>query len=72
MPLMVHWLMNWIEGDLYCLWAYDEVHPTYYRYRQVPTFGRDGIRKFSASSSEMKRMAAHDFEDLLQVSPSLL
>jgi hypothetical protein len=38
------------------------------RYRQVPRFGKDGVRKFSANSSEMKRMAAHDFEDLLQVS----
>lgn len=37
------------------------------RYRQVPTFGRDTIRKFSANCSEMKKMAARDFEDLLQV-----
>jgi hypothetical protein len=41
---------------------------TYIRYREVPKFGRDGIRKFSANSSEMKKMAAHNFEDLLQVS----
>ena len=40
----------------------------YLRYRQVPRFGRDGIRKFSANASEMKQMAAHNFEDLLQVS----
>ena len=38
-------------------------------YRQIPTFGRDTIRKFSANVSEMKRMAARDFEDLLQVQP---
>ncbi|KAH7923645.1 hypothetical protein BV22DRAFT_1015047 [Leucogyrophana mollusca] len=36
------------------------------RYRQVPTFGRDTIRRFSANSSEMKKLAARDFEDLLQ------
>jgi hypothetical protein len=41
---------------------------SYSRYRLVPRFGRDGIRKFSANSSEMKKMAARDFEDLLQVS----
>ncbi|KAH7904570.1 hypothetical protein BJ138DRAFT_1018968 [Hygrophoropsis aurantiaca] len=37
-----------------------------YRYRQVPTFGADTIRRFSRNSSEMKKMAARDFEDLLQ------
>jgi ABC-type multidrug transport system fused ATPase/permease subunit len=36
-------------------------------FRQVPSFGRDGIRRFSANMSEMKRLAARDFEDLLQV-----
>lgn len=33
----------------------------------MPTFGRDTIRRFSTNSSEMKKMAAHNFEDLLQV-----
>lgn len=41
---------------------------TPFRYRSTPTFGRDTIRRFSANSSEMKKMAAHNFEDLLQVS----
>ena len=40
-----------------------------FRYCQVPSFGRDTIQCFSRNSLEMKRMAAHDFEDLLQVSP---
>lgn len=40
---------------------------SYSRYRLMPTFGKDTIRRFSANSSEMKKMAAHDFEDLLQV-----
>jgi hypothetical protein len=35
-------------------------------YRQIPSFGRDTIRRFSANCSEMKKMTAHDFEDLLQ------
>jgi hypothetical protein len=38
-----------------------------YRYRQVPTFGKDTIRRFSKNVSEMKRIAARDFEDILQV-----
>jgi hypothetical protein len=38
------------------------------RYRQVSRFGSDVIRKFSSNSSEQKKMAARDFEDLLQVS----
>ncbi|OJA16065.1 hypothetical protein AZE42_08302 [Rhizopogon vesiculosus] len=32
----------------------------------TPTFGCDTIRKFASNASEMKRMAAWDFEDLLQ------
>ncbi|KIK36998.1 hypothetical protein CY34DRAFT_16002 [Suillus luteus UH-Slu-Lm8-n1] len=36
------------------------------RFRQVPTFGNGIIRKFSNNTSEMKRLAARDFEDILQ------
>ena len=39
-------------------------------YRIVPTFGGDTIREFASNTSEMKRMAARDFEDVLQVSPN--
>ncbi|KAH6905097.1 hypothetical protein BKA70DRAFT_1431183 [Coprinopsis sp. MPI-PUGE-AT-0042] len=38
------------------------------RYRDVPSFGRDTIRRFSSNASGMKRKAARDFEDLLQCS----
>lgn len=37
------------------------------RYRRVPTFGSDTIRKFPLNTSAMKKLAARDFEDLLQV-----
>lgn len=37
-------------------------------YRQLPTFGSDTIRKFSTNISELKKLAARDYEDLLQVS----
>ncbi|KAJ3576110.1 hypothetical protein NP233_g670 [Leucocoprinus birnbaumii] len=36
------------------------------RYRSVPTFGRNTIRRFSENASAMKKLAARDFEDLLQ------
>lgn len=39
-----------------------------YRFREVPTFGRDTIRRFSSNAAAMKKLAARDFEDLLQVS----
>jgi hypothetical protein len=41
---------------------------TIYSFRQVPTFGRDTIRRFGASVSALKRPAARSFEDILQVS----
>lgn len=40
---------------------------TIIRYRLVPTFGRSTIRRFSTNASEMKKLAARNFEDLLQV-----
>ncbi|KAJ3543473.1 hypothetical protein NMY22_g3125 [Coprinellus aureogranulatus] len=36
------------------------------RYRAMPAFGRDKIRKFPLNASQMKRKAARDFENLLQ------
>jgi hypothetical protein len=40
---------------------------SYRRFRHIPTFGNGVIRKFSNNTSEMKRLAARDFEDILQV-----
>jgi hypothetical protein len=37
-------------------------------FRQVPVFGETTIRRFEDDVSKMKRLAGHDFEDLLQVS----
>ena len=37
------------------------------RYRDIPTFSRDTIRKFVKNVSGMSKLAARDFEDLLQV-----
>ncbi|GJJ11230.1 hypothetical protein Clacol_005462 [Clathrus columnatus] len=38
------------------------------RYRLIPTFGRDIIRRFANNVAEMKKLAARDFEDILQCS----
>ena len=40
---------------------------TFSRYRHVPPFGCSTIRKFHNNASAMKKLAARDFEDLLQV-----
>lgn len=37
------------------------------RFRQIPTFGTGTIRRFSNNVSQMKKLAARDFEDILQV-----
>ncbi|KAF8835367.1 hypothetical protein BDN67DRAFT_1040256 [Paxillus ammoniavirescens] len=39
-----------------------------HRYRCIPTFGRDTIRRFRNNVSEMSRTAARDYEDILQCS----
>ncbi|KAG6823422.1 hypothetical protein H0H92_010275 [Tricholoma furcatifolium] len=36
-------------------------------FQKVPTFGADTIRKFGKKVSELKKMAARDYEDILQV-----
>ncbi|KAJ3546960.1 hypothetical protein NMY22_g1843 [Coprinellus aureogranulatus] len=36
------------------------------RYREIPAFGRDTIRKFPLNASQLRRKAARDYEDLLQ------
>ncbi|EGO05039.1 hypothetical protein SERLA73DRAFT_27349, partial [Serpula lacrymans var. lacrymans S7.3] len=35
-------------------------------YREIPSFGRDTIRHFSANSSELKKLAARDYKNFLQ------
>ncbi|KAG6919658.1 hypothetical protein DXG01_003522, partial [Tephrocybe rancida] len=42
------------------------LHELDQRFRLVPTFGRDTIQCFSRNASELKKMAARDYEDLLQ------
>ncbi|KAJ3524523.1 hypothetical protein NMY22_g10961 [Coprinellus aureogranulatus] len=42
------------------------IHVLDRRYRQVPTFGRDTIRRFPSRVSLLKQMAARNYEDLLR------
>jgi hypothetical protein len=37
------------------------------RFREIPPFGVYGIRKIWSNRSELKKMTAHDYEDMLQV-----
>lgn len=45
----------------------DSILITTSRFRQVCTFGRGTIRRFSANVSGLKKLAARDYEDILQV-----
>ena len=53
-------------------------HPLHYinlpflRFRLVPTFSRDTIRRFGGSVSAMKKLAGQDFEDIMQVGASFV
>jgi len=55
-----------MNGKLFVLYhcAFDH---GWYSYRQIPTFGQDTIRRFTANASAMRKLGARDFEDLLQV-----
>ena len=37
------------------------------RFRLIAPFGKDTIRRFANNASQMKKLAARNFEDLLQV-----
>lgn len=60
-----------VAGGLNTLLASDN-SPGLRRYSKVPSFGQSdsAIRNFTDNVSEMKKLAARDYEDLLQVSSS--
>jgi hypothetical protein len=64
---MTDFLWSWTTGII--IPSFGSVLLTFERdrYRAIPSFGRDTIRRFSANCSELKKMAARDFENLLQV-----
>lgn len=57
----------WIGGKSFNLDSLAQLKPLVNRYRHIPTFGRGTIRQFHENASAMKKLAARDFEDLLQV-----
>ena len=67
---LIDWFWNLTGGMLKCypatLDALTSVH-SQLRYHQIPTFGHGTIRRFPSNVSEMKKLAARDFEDILQV-----
>ena len=55
--------------------TYTDLQPInqfHHRFCEVPTFGRDTIRRFGGNVSAMKKLAGRDFEDILQVIVVLL
>ena len=67
--LLVVLLQSWIEGSsqFLIILVVRDMLIIVIRFRLVPTFGRSTIRRFANNASEMKKMAARNFEDLLQV-----
>jgi len=58
--------MNWIDGKcqspVECQWWLS------IRFWEIPPFWTDGIRRVTTNHSELKKMTARDYEDMLQVS----
>jgi hypothetical protein len=54
-----------------CLFAL-QAHILLVRFRDVPTFGRNTIRRFKNDVSAMQGLAGRDYEDILQVYIDLL
>jgi hypothetical protein len=65
-PNLLHKLDERYVGQLFSTQSIN-MHSLFCRFRQIPTFGRDTIRRFSNNCSELKRLAARDYENLLQV-----
>jgi hypothetical protein len=66
-----YWL-NWTVGEsqVSFLQLVNLLMYHHQSYRDISSFGRDTIRRFSSNCSELKHKAAQDFENLLQVHPS--
>jgi hypothetical protein len=63
--------MTWTKGK-YCrifTWLKADI---LIRFREIPPFGVDGIRKITSNRSELKKMTAHEYEDMLLVCDKLV
>jgi len=61
------WLCASTTGTLYTLSSVYETDNIQLRFRHIPSYGNGVIRKFADNTSEMKKLAARDFENILQV-----
>jgi len=61
------WLQLLTAGSSYTIFLLTRFDGVSLRFRDVPSYGHGVIRKFADNTSEMKRLAARDFEDILQV-----
>ena len=64
-PVLVHTLDQQYVASYYLLRCLTHA---WHRFRQVPTFGSNTIQQFANNISGLKKLAAHEFEDILQVS----
>ena len=55
-------------GNALVLLVYVDPRLIVYRFHQIPPFSQATIHRFMNNVSQMKKLAAHDFEDLLQCS----
>jgi hypothetical protein len=60
LPSLIHGMPSFVC----CCYAISQTRP---RFRQITTFGSGTIRRFSNNVSERKKLAARDYEDILQV-----
>ena len=63
--------MTWTKGK-YCrifMWLNTDI---LIRFQEIPPFGIDGIRKIISNWSELKKMTAHTYEDMLLVCEELV
>jgi hypothetical protein len=61
------WLQLLIAGSSYTVLLFTQSDSIKLRFRDVPLYGHGVICKFVNNTSEMKRLAARDFKDILQV-----
>ena len=63
--------MTWTKGK-YCRIVTWLTTDNLIRFREIPPFGIDGIRKITPNRSELKKMTAHEYEDMLLVFEELV
>jgi hypothetical protein len=66
-PAVTAWLQLLIAGSSYTVLLFTQSDSVKLRFCDVPSYGHGVIRKFVNNTSKMKRLAARDFEDILQV-----